>query len=79
MLARTATDRVAAIMSGSKYTRRAERHAGDEQPKPYRVTCPKSDGTRRLFQTYATRGEAEAVVRMLRAVGCPADVDNDTA
>lgn len=39
---------------------------------PWRVECPKSNGTLVTFAHYASETEARAVVAMLASVGCPA-------
>lgn len=38
--------------------------------RPFRVDCPRFDGTMRLYAAYSTREQAEAAASQLRAVGC---------
>jgi Lon protease-like protein len=43
-------------------------------PKPFGVVCIKADSRRSEFNRYTSRAEAEAIVRSLAEVGCPAEV-----
>jgi len=45
-----------------------------EDDKPFAVWCKRQDGRKRIFQSYPTEAEAEAVAQRLCAVGCRASV-----